>query len=138
MSLASVIAAVDYIELLTHTCTIGHPTAVGTDSGNLPIYDYITDRDTGVACRPDPIKSSDVVAVNGEIVSADLRLFLESSTTISKSDRITDLKNSAGVSIAVSQNRVDADVEAVFSVIGRPDDAAAQEHHAEVLIKGIQ
>ena len=138
MTLASVVAAVDYIELLTHTCTIQHPTQVGTDSGNKPIYDHITDTDTDVACRPDPIKSSDVIAIGGEIVSADFRLFLESSVTLAKSDRITDIKNSAGVSIAVSQDRTGADIEAVFSVLGRPDDAAAAEHHIEVLIKGVQ
>lgn len=138
MTLASVVAAMDYVGLLTHTCTVQHPTAVGTDSGNIPIYDYISDTDPSVACRPDPIKSSDVVAVAGEIVSADFRLFLLSSQSISKDDRITDLKNSAGVSIAVSPDRTATDVEAVFSVVGRPDDAAAQEHHTEVLIKGIQ
>jgi len=138
MTLASVVAAVDYVGLLTHTCTVQHKTHVGTDSGNIPIYDYITDTDTDVACRPDPIKSTDVVAIGGEIVSADFRLFLESSTSLVKDDRITDLKNSAGVSIAVSQDRTGTDVEAVFSVLGRPDDAAAAEHHTEVLIKGIQ
>ena len=138
MTLASAIAAIDYVGLLTHTCTVQHKTGVGTDSGNIPIYDYITDTDPGVICRPDPIKSTDVVAIGGEIVSADFRLFLESSQSISKDDRITDLKNSVGVSIAVSQDRTDTDVESVFSVLGRPDDAAAQEHHTEVLIKGIQ
>lgn len=138
MTLASVCAAMDYIGLLTHTCTVQHPTMVGTDSGNIPIYDYVTDTDTGVACRPDPVKSTDVVSVGSEIVAADFRLFLEASVTIAKADRITDLKNSAGVSIAVSQNRVAADVEAVFSVLGRPDDGGAAEHHTEVLIKGVQ
>ena len=138
MTLASVCTAMDYVGLLTHTCTVQHPTAVGTDSGNLPISDYITDTDTDVACWPDPIKSSDVIAIGGDIVSADFRLFLKRSTTIAKGDRITDIKNSAGVSIAVSKDRTGTDVEAVFSVLGRPDDAAAAEHHTEVLIKGIQ
>ena len=76
MTLASAIAAIDYVGLLTHTCTVQHKTGVGTDSGNIPIYDYITDTDPGVICRPDPIKSTDVVAIGGEIVSADFRLFL--------------------------------------------------------------
>ncbi|MBW2308520.1 MAG: hypothetical protein JRG73_16460 [Deltaproteobacteria bacterium] len=137
MTLATVVESTDYVGLLTHTCTVQHKTAVGTDRGGLPIYDYITDTEPGVPCRPDPIKSTDVVAVAGEIVSADFRLFLLKTQSISKDDRITDIKNSAGESIAVSQDRTDTDVEAVFSVIGRPDDAGAQEHHMEVLIKGV-
>ncbi len=126
MTLASAIAAIDYVELLTHTCTIGRPTVAGETDGGDDRLEYTTDTDTGVICRPDPVKSSDLVAISGRLVNADYRLFLLESQAIGINDRITVMLDADGVS-----------VPGVFEAMGKPDDAAAQGHHKEVLIQAV-
>ncbi len=126
MSLTSVLAAQDYVALLTHTCTIGRPTVAGETDGGLDKLEWASDTDTGVVCRPDPIKSGDLVAISGRLVNADYRLFLLESQAVGLNDRITAILDSGGVS-----------VPGTFEILGKPDDAAAQGHHKEVLIRAV-
>ena len=126
MTLASAVAAIDYVSLLTHTCTIGRPTVAGTTDGGDDDLEWTTDVDLLVVCRPDPIKSSDLVAISGQLVNADYRLFLLASQAIGLNDQITDILDADGVS-----------VPGTFEALGKPDDAAAQGHHKEVLIRAV-
>jgi len=126
MSLASVVAATDYVELLTHTCTVQRPTATATDEGGHRIVDYTVDVDTLVVCRPDPIKSGDLIDIGGHLVQADYRLFLLYDQATNLKDRITDIVDSDGVMVA-----------GTFEVLGKPDNAGAQGHHKEVLIRAV-
>ena len=126
MTLSAYLATVDYVGLLTHTCTVGRKTATGTSDGGQKTYEWATDVDLLVVCRPDPIKSSDLIAISGMLVSADYRLFLLESQAIGINDRITVVLDADGVS-----------VPGVFKVLGKPDDAAAQGHHKEVLIATV-
>lgn len=126
MTLASAVEAIDYVALLTHTCTIGRPTEIGRTRGNKPEYDYTLDTDTGVVCRPDPLKSDELVAISGHLVSADYRHFLLEAQAIGVNDRIFNILDADGVSVS-----------GMFEAIGKPDDAAAQGHHKEVLIRAV-
>jgi len=130
MTLSAVIAATDYVDLLTHTCTVGRPTQTGTDDGNMPTYDWTTDQDLLVVCRPDPPagRSSDtgLVSISGELVKADYRLYLLHAQDITVSSRVSAILDSDGVS-----------VPGVFEVLGKPDDAGAQGHHKEMLIRAV-
>lgn len=126
MTLATAIAAIDYVALLTHTCTVGRPTVAGTTDGGDDELEWVSDVDLLVVCRPDPIKSGDLVAVGGRMVNADYRLFLLESQAIGLNDQMTVILDADGVS-----------VPGVFGVLGKPDDAAAQGHHKEVLIQAV-
>ncbi len=123
MTLASAVVAIDYVELLTHTCTVGRPTVTGTDDGGNDIENWTDDQDLLVVCRPDPIKSTDLVSISGELVSADYRHFLLFAQDIAVRNRISTILDSDGTP-----------VPGIFEVLGKPDDAAAQGHHKEVLI----
>ena len=144
MSLASAIAAIDYIGLLTWTCTIQHPTRTGTDSGGQPIYDYTTDVDTDVMCRPttggpEGQKGLTTASMDaGEhVVIADLMMFLKIGQTISKTDRVTCLVSADGLHGYTSKDATGEDLDTVYDVVGNPSDAAGQGHHREVLLKGV-
>ena len=130
MTLSAVIAATDYVDLLTHTCTVGRPTQTGTDDGNMPVRNWTTDADLLVACRPDPPagRTTDpgLVSVSGELVKADYRLYLLHGQSITVSCQVYDILDGDGVS-----------VPGVFEVLGKPDDAGAQGHHKEVLIRAV-
>ena len=118
MSMATAAAAIDYISLLTDTCTIRRYTA-GTEGSHGMTGDIWRNFATSVACRYDPSASGEV-ALGQEMVVRDAVLFLLVGQDITEKDRVRTIARDGTTLVAE-----DCDILAVQIPSGT-------NHHKEV------
>jgi len=130
MSMATAAAAIDYVGLLTDTCTIRRYAEGAKDEFSGQTIKTWSDLATGVACRADDIlKSKYEITIGKQIVQADYLVFFAVDQDITEKDKVRTVVRDGVTIIAADSN--DEDGIGVLLV----QTPGGLNHHKEVYLQ---